>query len=161
MLEKSGCERKADHLVPAIGHRERFSLEALFEPKSSRRLRTFPADLDDVEDKVILITVGKIPVVGVKLMLDGRASSRRRDDPEGLRAPDIHPEKAVEADEMIHVHVRDEKVTHPQQIPGTERAEIACIKQERFTAVEDLQEKGRVAEATVYQSRVQHRAHCA
>jgi hypothetical protein len=27
--------------------------------------------------------------------------------------------------------------------------------------VEDFQEKGRVAEATIYQSCVQHRAHCA
>lgn len=119
------------------------------------------AHLDRIEDKVGLVAFDEVPGVGLQLVPDRSSEALRpnRDNP--LFTPDIHAQQPVEADEMIHVHVRDKYQGNAQQGAGAKGGKIAQIEEQGFRSVQRLDVDGWISETPVDQSRMKRRAHAA
>jgi hypothetical protein len=61
----------------------------------------------------------------------------------------MDPQQRVEADEMVHVHVRHEHVTDPQEVAVAQRGKVAQIEQHGAALMRHFDEQGWVTETPV------------
>src|SRR5512139_3145455 len=73
--------------------------------------------------------------------------------------PDANAHEPVEADEVVHMRVRDEHMGEPQQMSRRERRVVAEIERERALLEAEIDVDAGVAEGVVDEAGVENRAH--
>lgn len=71
-------------------------------------------------------------------MLDLRAEAGRAVQPQVARAAEVQAQEVIEADEVIHVGVRDEDVRQPQDPARAQRGQVAEIEEQRAPLEHEL-----------------------
>ena len=75
------------------------------------------------------------------------------------RAADAHAQQPVEADEMVHVGVGDERMRDAQELSCRQSREIAQVEQEGAALEQEVDVESGVAEGAVDEGRLEDRTH--
>ena len=92
------------------------------------------------------ITIHQIPGVALKFSLNIGDQAGRAVDPQGRPAPKCDPQERIEADEVVHMSVRDENVLGTQETGRTQRVVLAQIEQQGAFGPAHFDEQAGIAE---------------
>ncbi len=78
--------------------------------------RAVPIQFGHYQNEIGAVIRDQIPCVGGQLVSDRIDQSLRAVKPQSPLAPQQHPQQAIKAAEMVHVHMRYEDVAEPQKL---------------------------------------------
>ncbi len=106
-------------------------------------------ELDHVEDEVVGVVVDEVPFIAGELVADPLSDPHRAAQGDPLGPPDMDPQQRIEADEVVHVHVRHQDMIDAEQVTGRQRGEVAQVEQQCRSLMQLLHEYRGIAEAPV------------
>ena len=115
--------------------------------------------LGHVQAQRAALPVDQVPGVGREFALDIAQEARRPEQGHVLLAAQQAPQQRVEADEVIHVGVRDERVGDLEQLARREGAEVPQVEDQRAAVELQGDEQAGVPERSVDQTRAEAGRH--
>jgi hypothetical protein len=103
--------------------------------------------------------VEKVPGVRPEPVLEVIDETRRAEEVERAAPMQAQAQQAVEAGEVVHVGVRDERVAHLQELPRREGREVAEVEEQRPAIEEEVDVEPRIPERVVDQPGVEEGLH--
>jgi hypothetical protein len=152
--------------VTAVSSGAQFARFAVAAQKAFARVEGRPAragavgrDLAGGDGQVDAVILDEVPGVGRKAMPDVLDEVGGPEQRERAWSAQADPQQSVETHEMIHVGMRHEDVTRPQDLARGQGGDVAQVEQERSAIKLHVHEQARVREWPVDEAGLEDRTH--
>jgi len=116
-------------------------------------------DLAGGDSQVDPVILDEVPGVGRESVLDALDEARRPEQLERTGAAEADAQQPIEPDEMVHVGMRHEDVTRPQDLARWECGDVAQVEQESAALELHVHEQSGVGERPIDETGLENRTH--